>query len=227
MIQRDDSSLRQALTNPAPGRPAKLLGRRRFALVAAALAAGAGTLGHAQTPATKQIGKALPTELQAFTQSGSPWSLQGSGVLRFFGFKAYDAHLWRTAAGPNPLFNKSVFALEIDYNTAIKGEEIVNVSLIEMARLRNPSAAQVASWTKDMQRSFPSVKAGDRLTGVFLPKQGVRFFLNGRLLSEVNDIAFGEAFFAIWLDEGTKRAELRRALLGMPPVAAPAPPGSN
>jgi Chalcone isomerase-like len=58
------------------------------------------------------------------------------------------------------------------------------------------------------------VKSGDKLTGVFLPKQGTRFFFNGRLTAEINDPAFGDAFFAIWLDEKTKQPGLRRALLG-------------
>lgn len=227
MNQRDDSFNSSSFAHcPARG-PGIGWGRRQFALLAGALAWSPAAWSQTQPAASKPVGRSLPAELQAFAQTTNPWSLAGSGALRFFGFKAYDAHLWRTTAGANPLVNKSVFALEIEYNTAIKGEEIVNVSLIEMSRLRNPSSAQIASWTKDMQRTFPSVKAGDRLTGVFLPKQGVRFFLNARLLSEVNDIAFGEAFFAIWLDEGTKRAELRRALLGMPPAAVPAPPGTN
>jgi hypothetical protein len=38
----------------------------------------------------------------------------------------------------------------------------------------------------------------------------------------MNDSAFSDAFFAIWLDEGTKRLDLLRQLLGQPstPVAA-------
>lgn len=69
-----------------------------------------------------------------------------------------------------------------------------------------------------MQRTFPNVAQGDRLTGVFVPKVGTRFFFNSRLIAEINDPAFGDAFFAIWLDEGTKRPDLRRALLGLTPV---------
>ena len=69
-----------------------------------------------------------------------------------------------------------------------------------------------------MQRTFSNVAQGDRLTGVFVPKVGTRFFFNSRLIAEINDPAFGDAFFAIWLDEGTKRADLRRALLGLTPV---------
>ena len=171
----------------------------------------------AQAPAGMLVGK-VPTELGAFGQ-GSVWRMQGTGALRFFGFKAYDANLWSAgAAKANPLIDKSLFALEIVYNTGIKADEIVNVSLIEMARLRKLTDLQIKTWAADLQRTFPNVAQGDRLTGVLVPKVGTRFFLNSRLIAEINDPAFGDAFFAIWLDEGTKRADLRRALLGLPPV---------
>ncbi len=171
----------------------------------------------AQAPAKAPAMAKLPGELGAFGPA-SAWQMQGTGALRFFGFKAYDANLWTTgAAKTNPLAAKSLFALEIVYNTGIKGEEIVNVCLIEMARLKKPSDLQIKSWTAEMQRTFPNVVSGDRLTGVYVPKVGTRFFFNSRLIAEINDPAFGDAFFAIWLDEGTKRAELRRALLGLAP----------
>jgi Chalcone isomerase-like len=83
-----------------------------------------------------------------------------------------------------------------------------------MARLRNLSDTQIKAWTADLKKAFPDVKSGDKLTGVYLPKIGTRFFFNSRLTAEINDPAFGDAFFAIWLDEKAKRPELRRALLG-------------
>jgi Chalcone isomerase-like len=175
-------------------------------------------------PAAAKPAKPLPSELAAFAIATAPWQLQGTGALRFFGFKAYDANLWVASAAATPptatpVAAKSQFALEIVYNTSIKGEEIVNVSLVEMARLRKLNNEQVRSWTAEMKKSFPNVVAGDRLTGVYLPSSGTRFFFNGKLVSEISDPLFGDAFFAIWLDEQTKRSELRRQLLGLPAVA--------
>jgi Chalcone isomerase-like len=199
------------------------LSRRAFSQGVAAWAAGsAGGLAAfsaaaqpsgAATPSAKPAARATPSELSAFPAS-SPWALMGSGVLRFFGFKAYEAHLWTGAATTNPLLSKSLFALEIEYSTAIKAEEIVNVSLVEMARLRSPSDAQIKSWSADLKKAFPDVKSGDKLTGVYVPKLGTRFFFNSRLTTEISDPAFGDAFFAIWLDDKAKKPELRRALLG-------------
>lgn len=200
------------------------LTRRHFSrYLAGVVAVGPALHAVAQSPAKALVASKLPAELGAFGQAAA-WQMQGTGALRFFGFKAYDANLW-TAASPkaNPLVDKSLFALEIVYNTAIKGEEIVNVSLIEMARLRKLTDVQIKTWTADMQRTFTNVVSGDRLTGVYVPKVGTRFFLNTRLIAEINDPAFGDAFFAIWLDEGTKRAELRKGLLGLSAPAATPP----
>ena len=173
----------------------------------------------AQVAAKAPTALKLPSELSAFGQS-SAWQMLGTGALRFFGFKAYDANLWSAGSvKSNPLQDKNLFALEIVYNTGIKGDEIVNVSLVEMARLKKLTDVQIKTWTADMQRTFPNVVQGDRLTGVYVPKVGTRFFFNSRLIAEINDPAFGDAFFAIWLDEGTKRAELRRSLLGLPPAS--------
>jgi Chalcone isomerase-like len=209
----------------APSQPSdyRSVSRRTFGQRAAVWAAGsAGALtalgaaaqpSGAVTPSAKPAARTLPSELSAFP-APSPWALMGSGVLRFFGFKAYEAHLWTGAATTNPLLSKTLFALEIEYSTAIKAEEIVNVSLVEMARLRSPSDAQIKAWSADLKKAFPDVKSGDKLTGVYVPKQGTRFFFNSRLTSEISDPAFGDAFFAIWLDDKAKKLDLRRALLG-------------
>ena len=205
------------------------LNRRQFARFAGGAAIALhGVSAVAQSPARSAAAK-TPAELGAFG-GGASWQLMGTGALRFFGFKAYDANLWNSgpaAVGANPFAAKGLYALEIVYNTGIKAEEIVNVSLVEMARLRKLTEAQVKSWTAELQRTFPSVVSGDRLTGLHVPKVGTRFFFNSRLISEINDPAFGDAFFAIWLDEGTKRADLRKQLLGQTPAAAASVPPNN
>jgi len=194
--------------------------RRHFSHYLAGLAMMSPALHvGAQSPPVVTTPSKVPAELGAFGPAAA-WQMQGTGALRFFGFKAYDANLWSLApAKINPLADKNLFALEIVYNTGIKADEIVNVSLVEMARLKRLTELQIRTWTADMQRTFPNVVSGDRLTGVYVPKVGTRFFLNARLIAEINDPAFGDAFFAIWLDEGTKRPDLRRSLLALAPVA--------
>ncbi len=161
------------------------------------------------------IALTAPPELATY---GTNWAAQGSGTLRFFGFKAYDATLWLAGPAPGAAFSFTrPFALDIRYATAIKGRDISNTSLIELQRISQSSPEQITAWSKWMEATFVDVKSGDQLIGVHLPATGVRFFLNGRLIGELNDVAFSEAFFKIWLDPKTKRPELRTALLALTP----------
>lgn len=172
--------------------------------------AGAPAQASSPVAATQSVVMPAPEELSVL---GSGWTLQGSGALRFFGFKAYDAHLWLTPAGAG-FFYTSPFALDIRYDMSIKGEDIINTSLIELSRITPTPPEQLKAWTALMNSIFVDVKSGDRLVGVHLPQRGVRFFLNGRLIGESDDTAFSVAFFNIWLHPQTKRPELRARLLG-------------
>ena len=146
---------------------------------------------------------------------GSDWLVKGSGPLKFFGFKAYDATLWLSAtSGGNFSFGRT-FALDIVYNTYVKASDINNTSLIEMSRISAATPEQVRSWSAFMTGMFVDVKSGDQLVGVHIPATGARFFLNGKLLGETADTAFSEAFFRIWLDPKARKPELRAALLGL------------
>lgn len=183
------------------------------------IAAGSGGLSlsiQAQptaTPATMPATKVeLPAELNAY---GTGWRASGSGSLRFFGFKAYDATLWLTAGQPTYAPSRT-FALDIRYNTFVKATDIVNTSLIEMSRLANASPEQIKAWNAFMTQLFVDVQSGDRLVGVRVANKGARFFLNAKLLGETDDESFTDSFFRIWLDPKTRRPELRAALLGIP-----------
>jgi Chalcone isomerase-like len=132
--------------------------------------------------------------------------MRGSGVLRVFLFKVYDARLWNAE-------NRN--ALEMTYALAVKSEDIVSSSLAEMTRLRKPSQTQSVAWAAALTSAFPNVAAGDKLLGVQMPDNETRFFHNGKQTAQVKDPSFTEAFFAIWLDEKTKEPSLRRGLLGL------------
>ncbi len=186
--------------------------QRRLILSALSILLSAPLAARAASPATESApALRAPEELSAF---GPAWVRQGSGALRFFGFKAYDAHLWRPADANEFSFARP-FGLDIRYDMSIKGSDIVNTSVIELSRITPTPQEKLQQWTALMNSVFVDVKAGDRLVGVHLPGRGARFFLNGRLQGETADTAFSEAFFRIWLDPNTKRPELRNRLLGL------------
>ena len=92
-------------------------------------------------------------------------------------------------------------------------------SVAEMQRLGAlaPDAPQLLRWRTLMAEAFTDVEAGDQLVGVYLPGQGARFYNRSHRLATLDDPAFAQAFFAIWLDPRTRDAALRRQLIGAAP----------
>ena len=143
--------------------------------------------------------------------------LSGQGSYRWFGIKLYDAYLWceqGAAIQSAPLDSKLI--LELVYARELTGARIASASIDEMRKLKVGTPTQHAIWLKQMQEAIPDVREGTRLSGVYLPGHGVRFYHDGQLLKEIADAEFARAFFAIWLDPRTSATRLRNQLLGLP-----------
>jgi hypothetical protein len=182
-------------------------------IAAAGVLCSINTSVYSTTSANSTRTAGLPAELDEFAPQ-IVWRKRGTATLRVLLFKVYDATLWSSAEKANPLEEVAPFALDITYALAVKRDDLVDTSMQEMTRLRNPNAATLSRWNASLKSVFPSVASGDRLLGVSIPGKGARFYHNGKLTGEVTDSAFSEAFFAIWLDGNTKKPDVRRALLG-------------
>lgn len=140
--------------------------------------------------------------------------LIGNGQFSWFGLQIYSARLWgqgRPAAFDQP------FALELIYQRKIKRDTLVQASLDEMSEA---SAApfdekKLAQWQREMQQAFVDVGPDTRITGVYLPGLGCRFYVNEKLQHEVADLQFARAFFSIWLGPKAHSPQLRQQLLGL------------
>lgn len=140
--------------------------------------------------------------------------LVGQGDFTWFGWSVYQARLWSPAA----TFGwDQPFALELIYRRELSRDTLVQASLDEMRRLGDASLdeTRLAAWDGEMRKAFVDVRAGQRITGLYLPGKGASFYLDGQLRHVVADVDFARAFFAIWLDTRTRSPELRRELLGM------------
>ena len=141
-------------------------------------------------------------------------ALVGQGMFRWFGLSVYKARLWGdkakvTATG----WPASSFALELEYTRKIEGEDIAIASIDEIKKLGLGTNAQHDQWLAEMKKLFPNVDEGHKLTGIFIPEQASRFFLDGKPIGEIDDPEFGPAFFSIWLHPKTSAPKLRRLLL--------------
>jgi hypothetical protein len=145
-----------------------------------------------------------------------PAVMAGSGEFTYFGFHIYTAELWTTRL---PFNRNQPFALNLTYHKHITRDRFVQSSLDEIARL-NPHAidpAKMARWKADMERAFVDVQPDERITGVFIPDHGARFYHDDLLVADIADLDFAYAFFDIWLNADARDHDLRAKLLGTQP----------
>ncbi|MFZ6744860.1 chalcone isomerase family protein [Undibacterium sp. JH2W] len=142
-------------------------------------------------------------------------SLQGTGSFRWFGLHIYDASLWSAPEGYQPSSDKpQKFALDLAYARTLYGSKIADASIEEIEKLKLGTVEKREHWLAQMKHLFPDVKQGMHITGIHIPNEAARFYLNGKLLGEIRDAEFAHAFFAIWLDKKTTAQSLRTRLLG-------------
>jgi Chalcone isomerase-like len=143
--------------------------------------------------------------------------VQGGGELTFLGLSIYDAHLYRPGNAGGNWSPDEPFALQLVYHRSLKGPLVAARSIEEMDKQGSCNSEQRTRWGEMLTKMLPDVDAGDRLTGVNLPKRGVQFYQNGKLIGSIDDIAFARAFFGIWLNPATSEPALRQQLLGISP----------
>lgn len=155
----------------------------------------------------------LPSYAQEWRKDIPDAKLAGSGEFTWWGLSIYTAKLWHSPPSFDP---QQDFALEITYNKSISRSRFVDASVDEMKRIMGSRFTSVLEqqWRVYMDKSFLDVKPGDQLIGVKLRGKGCRFYSRDRLISEIADEEFAQAFFAIWLDPRSRDQELRARILG-------------
>lgn len=141
--------------------------------------------------------------------------LLGSGVLRFFGLRVYEARLWAAPGFQPERYAQQPFGLELAYDRKLEGEAIAERSIAEMRRVGPFSESQANQWLALMKQAFPDVAAQDRLLGLNDGQGDVRFFHNGQPTAQTRDAEYARLFFGIWLAPQTSAPALRDALLGL------------
>ena len=145
--------------------------------------------------------------------------LAGQGLLRFWGLEVYRARLWLHPDFQPAHYAAHPLALELAYLRDFSAQDIARRSLKEMQRVGPFTPAQGERWQQALQAALPDVQAGDRLTGLYQPGQGVVFQKNGQQVGAVDDAEFARLFFGIWLSPQTSEPALRQALLALPSAA--------
>lgn len=153
---------------------------------------------------------ALPDRLRDIAAG---WRPLGKGEMHWLGMSLYEASLWVSG---DRFSEAEPYALMLRYTRSISGSRLTSSTVSEMKRLGWRDEAQLKRWKEALTRIFPDVKPGETIVGVSLAGQGARFFYQGQEIGEIVEPEFSRAFFAIWLDAGTRAPALREALLGKP-----------
>ena len=160
---------------------------------------------------------AIAASLVATRVSAEPLALVpnaqkvGSGHLSVMFIPVFDATLY----APQGHFNATApYALRLDYLHSFKGSEIARNGVDEM-RKQGVSAANLKTWGDRMAAIFPNVGPGSALIGV-RDASGHALFFNksGQQIGTVQDPAFTQHFFDIWLGAKSSQPKLRNQLLG-------------
>ncbi len=151
---------------------------------------------------------AAPPEIANVIKADKPY---GEGHMNFLFINAYNARLWTDALRWTM---DQPFAMEITYGLSFDTDDLVERTFKEMKTV-DPglSGAETARLTPELNKVYPPVKKGDRLTALYVPGQPVMFSHNGALTGSIAGDGFARDFFGIWLSPNTSAPSLRDKLL--------------
>lgn len=136
----------------------------------------------------------------------------GEARLKVLFWDIYDAQLF---SSNGRLDRQQAFALTLTYLRDFDGEDIASRSVDEMRDQGVNDEVQLAAWFERMRTIFPDVKQGDTITGIQTAQGQAVFYLNEQILGQIDDAAFSQHFFDIWLAENTSEPSMRKKLLGI------------
>jgi len=137
--------------------------------------------------------------------------LVGEGKFTYLFWDVYEAQLFAPSGNWQ---SQQPYALTLTYLRDFSGKDIAKRSRKEMEKLGFDDEVTLAKWEQLMIDIFPDVQEGEQLTGILKSDLTTVFYKNEQQIALMEDTAFGEQFFAIWLNERTSEPGLRAKLIG-------------
>ena len=154
---------------------------------------------------------------ETYVANGKTLQLAGTGLLRYWGFKAYTGALYlEKEAAVDDVLSDRAKRLELEYFRAIKGEDFgpatdkfiaKNVDAATYERLR-PQIEYHNSLYED-------VEPGDRYSLTYIPGRGTELALNGEPKGIIEGTEFAAAVFSIWLGSKPINNSFKNQILGL------------
>ena len=163
-------------------------------------------------PSAPSRAEEIPLPESVSAQMDTAPAKVGHGTYRKLGFRIYDATLW---AVQNKWDAAKPYALQLSYTRDLSKETLVDTVMDDITDQGVADEATRTRWKEVLNASLRDVKEGDALVGLALPGKKTLLFYNGVNIASIEEQAFSDAFFGIWLGERADEA-LRSKLLGGP-----------
>ena len=154
---------------------------------------------------------------ETYVANGKTLQLAGTGLLRYWGFKAYTGALYlEKEAAVDEVLSDRAKRLELEYFRAIKGEDFgpatdkfiaKNVDAATYERLR----PQIEFYNS----LYEDVEPGDRYSLTYIPGRGTELALNGEPKGIIEGTEFAAAVFSIWLGSKPINNSFKNQILGL------------
>jgi len=143
--------------------------------------------------------------------------LTGTGLLRYWGFKAYVGALYLEAGCPiDEALSDRAKRIEIQYKRSIKGKDFGSATDKSIAKNIDPATLRHLRPRLDYHNSlYEDVQPGDRYALTYIPGRGTELTLNGEPKGVIEGADFAAALFSIWLGPKPLNKSYKKQILGL------------
>ena len=143
--------------------------------------------------------------------------IKGTGLLRYWGFKAYVGALY-TEVGydiENGMTDKAK-RIELEYFRPIKGEDFGPATDKSISKNVDAETFERLRPQIDYHNSlYENVEPGDRYSLTYIPGRGTELALNGEPKGIIEGADFAEAVFSIWLGPKPLNKSFKEQIMGI------------
>lgn len=143
--------------------------------------------------------------------------LVGTGLLRYFGFKAYvGAFYLAEGSEVEDALQDTAKRIELEYMRSIKGEDFGPATVKSLQKNLDAETLKTLRTRIDYHNSlYEDVQPGDRYSLTYVPGRGTELALNGEPKGVIEGADFAAAIFSIWLGAEPIDESFKQQILGL------------
>ena len=153
---------------------------------------------------------------ETYVADGKILRLAGTGLLRYWGFKAYTGAFYlEEGASVDEVLSDKAKRIELEYFRAIKGKDFGSATDKSIAKNVDAAAYDRLRPRIDYHNSlYENVQPGDRYALTYIPGRGTELALNGEPKGIIEGADFAAAVFSIWLGSKPINDSFKKQILG-------------